>query len=31
MKVVGPVHKSDVNGVVLNINSDQHLEAEYTG
>ena len=29
MKVVGPVHKSDVNGVVLNINSDQHLEAEY--
>ncbi len=29
MKVVGPVHKSDLNGVVLNINSDQHLEAEY--
>ena len=29
MKVVGPVHKSDVNGVVLNINSRQHLEAEY--
>jgi acetate---CoA ligase (ADP-forming) len=29
MKVVGPVHKSDVNGVVLNINTDQHLEAEY--
>ncbi len=29
MKVVGPVHKSDVNGVVLNINTEQHLEAEY--
>ncbi len=29
MKVVGPVHKSELNGVVLNINSDQHLEAEY--
>jgi acetate---CoA ligase (ADP-forming) len=29
MKVVGPVHKSDVNGVVLNINSGQHLTAEY--
>ncbi len=29
MKVIGPVHKSDVNGVVLNINSDQHLEAEF--
>jgi acetate---CoA ligase (ADP-forming) len=29
MKVVGPVHKSDLNGVVLNINSEQHLEAEY--
>jgi acetate---CoA ligase (ADP-forming) len=29
MKVVGPVHKSDVNGVVLNINSDEHLKAEF--
>ena len=24
-KVVGPVHKSDVGGVVLNIKSEQHL------
>ncbi len=29
MKVVGPVHKSDINGVVLNINTEQHLEAEF--
>lgn len=29
MKVVGPVHKSDLNGVVLNINTKQHLEAEF--
>jgi acetate---CoA ligase (ADP-forming) len=29
MKVVGPVHKSDLNGVVLNVNSDVHLKAEF--
>lgn len=28
-KVVGPVHKSDVGGVVLNIKSDQHLALEF--
>ena len=28
-KVVGPVHKSDVGGVVLNIQSIQHLEFEF--
>ncbi len=28
-KVVGPVHKSDVGGVVLNIKSDEQLEAEF--
>ncbi|MDR1763363.1 MAG: acetate--CoA ligase family protein [Dysgonamonadaceae bacterium] len=28
-KVVGPVHKSDVGGVVLNIRSVEHLEFEY--
>jgi Acyl-CoA synthetase (NDP forming) len=28
-KVVGPVHKSDVGGVVLNINSDEQLEKEF--
>lgn len=28
-KVVGPVHKSDVGGVVLNIRSEEHLEIEY--
>ena len=29
MKVVGPVHKSDVGGVTLNIKSMTHLEAEF--
>jgi len=29
LKVVGPVHKSDVGGVTLNIRSDKHLEAEF--
>jgi acetyltransferase len=29
MKVVGPLHKTDVKGVVLNVNSDKHLVAEY--
>ncbi|MBN2612798.1 MAG: acetate--CoA ligase family protein, partial [Bacteroidales bacterium] len=29
MKAVGPVHKSDVGGVTLNIKSDAHLTAEY--
>ena len=29
MKVVGPVHKSDVGGVTLNIKSDEHLLSEY--
>lgn len=28
-KVVGPVHKSDVGGVVLNIRSLEHLEIEF--
>jgi acetyltransferase len=28
-KVVGPVHKSDVGGVVLNIRSQAHLEMEF--
>ena len=28
-KVVGPVHKSDVGGVVLNIRSVEHLEIEF--
>jgi acetyltransferase len=30
LKVVGPVHKSDVGGVTLNIRSDKHLEAEFS-
>jgi acetyltransferase len=30
LKVVGPVHKSDVGGVTLNIRSERHLEAEFT-
>lgn len=30
LKVVGPVHKSDVGGVTLNIKSHKHLEAEFT-
>jgi acetyltransferase len=29
LKVVGPIHKSDVGGVTLNIRSDEHLLAEY--
>ncbi len=29
LKVVGPVHKSDVGGVTLNIRSFNHLEAEF--
>ncbi len=28
-KVVGPVHKSDVGGVVLNIKTEQHLRLEF--
>lgn len=28
-KVVGPVHKSDVGGVVLNVKSEQHLALEF--
>ncbi|MDR0508200.1 MAG: acetate--CoA ligase family protein [Dysgonamonadaceae bacterium] len=28
-KVVGPVHKSDVGGVVLNIRSEEHLHIEF--
>ncbi|MDR1780639.1 MAG: acetate--CoA ligase family protein [Tannerella sp.] len=28
-KIVGPVHKSDVGGVVLNIRSEEHLEIEF--
>ena len=28
-KVVGPVHKSDVGGVVLNIKSEEHLALEF--
>ena len=29
MKVVGPVHKTDVGGVVLNVNSKEQLGAEF--
>jgi acetate---CoA ligase (ADP-forming) len=29
LKVVGPVHKSDVGGVTLNIKSERHMEAEF--
>jgi acetate---CoA ligase (ADP-forming) len=29
LKVIGPVHKSDVGGVTLNIRSDEHLQAEF--
>jgi acetate---CoA ligase (ADP-forming) len=29
LKVVGPVHKSDVGGVTLNIKSEKHLSAEF--
>jgi acetyltransferase len=28
-KVVGPVHKSDVGGVILNIRSEKHLQIEF--
>lgn len=28
-KVVGPVHKSDIGGVILNIRSEQHLAFEF--
>ena len=28
-KVVGPIHKSDVGGVVLNIRTQEHLEIEF--
>ncbi|OQB63676.1 MAG: hypothetical protein BWX96_00957 [Bacteroidetes bacterium ADurb.Bin145] len=30
LKVVGPVHKSDVGGVTLNIRNRTHLEAEFS-
>ncbi len=29
MKVVGPVHKSDVGGVVLNVKNEEQLKAEF--
>lgn len=29
MKVVGPIHKSDVGGVVLNINSEEEVKLNY--
>ncbi|MEI8201994.1 MAG: acetate--CoA ligase family protein [Bacteroidota bacterium] len=29
MKVVGPVHKSDVGGVVINVNSEEKVKAEF--
>lgn len=29
MKVIGPVHKTDVRGVVLDIHSDEHLKTEF--
>jgi succinyl-CoA synthetase beta subunit len=29
MKVVGPVHKTETGGVVLNINTDKHLQADF--
>ena len=29
MKVVGPVHKSDVGGVVLNVNSEENVKEEF--
>jgi acyl-CoA synthetase (NDP forming) len=29
MKVVGPVHKSDIGGVILNIGSDDRIREEY--
>ncbi|TAJ15006.1 CoA-binding protein [Marinilabiliaceae bacterium JC017] len=30
MKVVGPVHKSDVGGVVLNVDNDEQLKSEFS-
>ncbi|MCE5320242.1 MAG: acetate--CoA ligase family protein [Bacteroidales bacterium] len=30
MKVVGPVHKTDVGGVVLNVNDEETLETEFS-
>jgi len=30
LKVVGPVHKSDIGGVTLNIKSEKHLLAEFS-
>ncbi|MFZ5940331.1 MAG: acetate--CoA ligase family protein [Bacteroidota bacterium] len=30
VKVVGPLHKSDVGGVVLNVKSEEHLLAEFS-
>lgn len=30
MKVVGPIHKSDVGGVVLNVKTEEQLTSEYT-
>ncbi len=29
MKVIGPVHKTDVGGVVLNVNDDETMKAEF--
>jgi acetate---CoA ligase (ADP-forming) len=29
LKAIGPIHKSDVGGVTLNIKSEKHLEAEF--
>jgi acyl-CoA synthetase (NDP forming) len=29
MKVVGPIHKSDVGGVVLNIKNEEHMTSEF--
>lgn len=30
MKVVGPIHKTDVGGVALNVNDEETLEAEFS-
>lgn len=29
LKVVGPVHKTDIGGVALNVRSNEHLQVEY--
>lgn len=29
LKTIGPIHKSDIGGVTLNIKSEQHLHAEF--